>query len=575
MKKTTLCLAGAMAIALSGPLHAQSIWSNPITGTNPNTSNPYTTGQTSNANITVSGIGRGSGATGTGANDRYNANSWNTTAIDTTAYFTFTLTPAANYEIDFVSFTYNGQASGTGPTSFAFRSSADSFTNNVGSPGATSGNIDLSAQQNVNAAREFRLYAWNTTNSGGTFSVNDFTFNGSVALRSSGTLTWDGGQANGNWNSYTGTASNQSNWDANKIPTSSIVDALVFAGNTQTTTTNNVGGLTVGSITFNSGAGAFTNSGSSVTLNGGVTNNSANNQTIAHALALSNGAHAFNTASGNMTVSGVVSGSGSITKSGGNQLTLSGSNSYTGGTSLQDGTILASNNKSLGTGNVSISGDGQLVVSNGVILNIGAGNSITLTSGTAGYRKNFSNGESFANANAIRSDLSGGLDTTATLRGGVASGTSTFVQMSFKVGDSETSSDVLSLDGNDGQAFALSLTVGAGLLDTDNALGWFDSVDGWELAVAENSGVGTQVLSAHLGYQGTFAQFQTLVVNAGTGVLSDYLGAYGVDTATGEAWAIVNHNSDFAIITVPEPGTAALLAAAGVVLTVFRRRRQA
>ena len=50
--------------------NAQVIFENSITGSNPNTSNPYTTGQTNNANLTVSGIGRGSGITGSNGNNR-------------------------------------------------------------------------------------------------------------------------------------------------------------------------------------------------------------------------------------------------------------------------------------------------------------------------------------------------------------------------------------------------------------------------------------------------------------------------------------------------------------------------
>ncbi len=78
------------------------IFTNPINGTNPNASNPFTSGQTVDPNITVSGIGRGAGITGTNATDRYNANSWNTASIDLTAYFEFTYcTPNVGYEIDF------------------------------------------------------------------------------------------------------------------------------------------------------------------------------------------------------------------------------------------------------------------------------------------------------------------------------------------------------------------------------------------------------------------------------------------------------------------------------------------
>lgn len=157
-----------------------SIWSNEITGTNPNTSNPYTIGDTKNANIEVSGIGRGSGINGTNANDRYNATSWSTSSLDTNDYFQFTLTPNTNYEIDFTSFDYVGQRSNTGPNQFAFRSSKDGFTSNIGSPSATGTTINLSAAayQDITEPITFRLYGWGS--SGGTYSINDFDFKGKV-----------------------------------------------------------------------------------------------------------------------------------------------------------------------------------------------------------------------------------------------------------------------------------------------------------------------------------------------------------------------------------------------------------
>jgi hypothetical protein len=97
----------------------QSIFMNPITGTNPNSVNPYITGQTVAPNITVSGIGRSTGITGVNANDRYNASGWNVTSLATTKYFQFTLTPSAGYQINFIAFNYTSQASGSGPTQFA------------------------------------------------------------------------------------------------------------------------------------------------------------------------------------------------------------------------------------------------------------------------------------------------------------------------------------------------------------------------------------------------------------------------------------------------------------------------
>jgi hypothetical protein len=180
MKKIYLSLITVITVQLS---LGQSIFDNPITGTNPNTANPYTTGQTVDPNLTVSGIGRGNGIAGATANNRYNASGWTTAAaIDLTDYFEFVLTPAAAYKINFVSLVYTAQASGTGPTAFAFRSSLDGFTADIGSPTATGATIDLSAPayQGINAAITFRLYAFTAGSAAGTFSVNDFTFNGAV-----------------------------------------------------------------------------------------------------------------------------------------------------------------------------------------------------------------------------------------------------------------------------------------------------------------------------------------------------------------------------------------------------------
>ncbi|WP_286913579.1 lamin tail domain-containing protein [Flavobacterium sp. UBA4197] len=162
--------------------YGQSIFSNPITGTNPNTANPYTAGQLVNPNITVSGIGRGSGINGSNTNNRYNATGWNIGSLGATQYFEFVLTPSVGYAINFTSFEYTGQASGTGPTSFAFRSSVDSFAGNIGTATVSGTTISLSgaAFQNITQAIRFRIYAWGASGGSGTFSINDFTFNGQV-----------------------------------------------------------------------------------------------------------------------------------------------------------------------------------------------------------------------------------------------------------------------------------------------------------------------------------------------------------------------------------------------------------
>ena len=178
--KKNFCFSVLLVFAFSIS-KAQSIFDNPITGTNPNTSNPYTIGQAVNPNITASGIGRGTGITGANGNDRYNASQWTTNAtIDLNDYFEFTLTPKPGIAIGFTSFVYSGQASANGPASFAFRSSLDGFTTDIGNatPAGTTINLSSAAYQNISSAISFRFYGWAALTSGGTFSINDFTFNG-------------------------------------------------------------------------------------------------------------------------------------------------------------------------------------------------------------------------------------------------------------------------------------------------------------------------------------------------------------------------------------------------------------
>ena len=183
-------------------LLGQSIFSNDITGTNPQSDNPYTTGQIVDANLTVSGIGRGVGIIppAVATNDRYNARTWDM-SFQSDDYFYFTLTPNSNYEIDFASLVFYSQRSNEGPTSIAVRSSLDGYTNNIGSPiigpalTPTQSTIDLSSAtyQNITSPVTFRIYAWSAGAGTGAFSINDFIFNGTVSsIYCPANVVWDG-----------------------------------------------------------------------------------------------------------------------------------------------------------------------------------------------------------------------------------------------------------------------------------------------------------------------------------------------------------------------------------------------
>ncbi|EGY1541344.1 autotransporter outer membrane beta-barrel domain-containing protein, partial [Salmonella enterica] len=93
------------------------------------------------------------------------------------------------------------------------------------------------------------------------------------------------------------------------------------------------------------------------------------------------------------TFDNAISGSGQVVKSGDKMLTLSGANSYSGGTLISDGTLVASNVEALGTGDVTnnatlelntggdfdnaISGSGQVVKSGDKTLTLSGANSYT------------------------------------------------------------------------------------------------------------------------------------------------------------------------------------------------------
>lgn len=184
--KSTIGALAAISVFATVSTNAAVLLTNPITGTNPNTSNPFTTGQILLPGVTSTGIGRGAGIGGTSANDRYNAIGFNNaTAAGTItgdAYFTISLGPTSGNSINFTNFVFTSQASGSGPTGAFVRSSVDSFAANLGTVTTSGGTVSLSAAafQGITTTTEFRVYGFGASASGGTFSINDFTFNGDV-----------------------------------------------------------------------------------------------------------------------------------------------------------------------------------------------------------------------------------------------------------------------------------------------------------------------------------------------------------------------------------------------------------
>jgi fibronectin-binding autotransporter adhesin len=189
-----------------------------------------------------------------------------------------------------------------------------------------------------------------------------------------GTTTWSGGGGNASW-------STSSNWST--VPTTSGTWSLVFGGTTQTTNTNNIGSITVDSLTFGNNGTAgrnanFTLSGATLALSNATITTTATTSggvltdSVGNALSLT-GSNTASIGSGhNLTIAGNISGSGSLTKSGVGQLYLTGSNSQSGATYITEGSVRTgsggnssdSNNYAFGTGDVVVSGSGTLAVRN-------------------------------------------------------------------------------------------------------------------------------------------------------------------------------------------------------------------
>jgi len=159
--------------------------------------------------------------------------------------------------------------------------------------------------------------------------------------------TWTGGAGSAYWNAA-------ANWSPSGVPPSG--SQLIFAGNSYTSTTNNLSnGTTFASIEFKSSN--FTLAGNSITLTGGVTvDPGVSSSTISLAIGLS-GTVPFNVYGAGLSDSGVLSGSGVLAKSGAGALTLSGANTYTGGTVLAGGTLSLGSANAIGTtGAISFTG---------------------------------------------------------------------------------------------------------------------------------------------------------------------------------------------------------------------------
>lgn len=203
-----------------------------------------------------------------------------------------------------------------------------------------------------------------------------------LAGESSGqTSTWTGAQNTGS-SGARNLWSTAGNWSGTAIAGG---NALIFTGNAKLTTNSNdfANGTAFASITFDANAGAFVLSGNQIALgSAGLINDDTLTQTINLALSLAN-ATTFNANAGALTVGGAISGAGGITKTGANTVTLSGTNSYTGVTTITEGILSVA---TIGNGGVAGNLGQASTAAGNLVLN---GGTLQYTGLTATTNRNF------------------------------------------------------------------------------------------------------------------------------------------------------------------------------------------
>jgi autotransporter-associated beta strand protein len=396
--------------------------------------------------------------------------------------------------------------------------------------GFNSGNFALNTSQ-FGIASANRTGTWSFSNAGGNITLN-YTL-------ATPDYIWDGGS--GNWtDSYSAGVRGFS--PAN--PTAN--DNLYFSGSGGGTVTNTMANSTISSvnfITFNSTAGAYTlnattgaagvSGGTPLTVTGDIINNSASNQAISMALAFGGSSSGvINTAAGNITISGVISGSGALIKEGNRTLTLSAANSYTGGTTINNGTI------KIGSANVL---GGNITINSGATLD-GSGYHGPVTSST----NLIINGGTVIGGHSQQ--LSSVSMTNGSLQGSGANN-------NYFIGNG------LTLSGNNTITAGIDIrTVAAGTFNVTSGTtivsGTIDNVHGSSNPLTKN-GTGTLTLSGNNFMRGTTLNAGTLNINSatalGNGTFAFTINGGTIDNTSGSAKTLTNNNTqnwngDFAFL---------------------------
>lgn len=333
------------------------------------------------SNLTVGPIIKSAGITTSSSTNNSRATNWAvdnapigslTGAIDTTKYIEFTLTAATDYAIDLSSISFGVGRSGTGPRQWQWRyivgdseapltnyttlnagltNAAGVLTNPDANSGYTGNVLDLSSLNNVTTIT-FRLYAYNAEGTAGTGGLQgNLTFSGNVIYTGAAVTgtTWTGTGVASTWqNATTG------HFDGTY--TNSLTNLVTFKGTGETVTL--AGTVQAGDVTISETG--FTFGGAALELGKGTILTAANTLTV---------------------IDSAITGTAGVKKEGSGQLTLNGSNTFTGGLFINGGTLAISADNELGDAANTITLNGGTLALGGTF-SLGAGRTLAGNSGT-------------------------------------------------------------------------------------------------------------------------------------------------------------------------------------------------
>jgi autotransporter-associated beta strand protein len=220
-------------------------------------------------------------------------------------------------------------------------------------------------------------FAGGATVNGGTLRMgNDAAFGSGTLIMTGGTVSSDSGTAR------------------------TVSNAYAFGGSSTLGNATNSGAITL------SGSGNVT-ANSTLTVDSALTVSALNLQTYGLTI----------TANAAVILGGVVSGSGVLTKGGASPVTLTGANTFSGGTSVTAGVVRVGNDAAFGTGNVALS-SGTAVTSNGTSARA-LSNSYSMTGAVTLGSSTDTGALTLSGAGTLPSDLTLTADSAVTLSGAV------------------------------------------------------------------------------------------------------------------------------------------------------------